>query len=61
VKEKGMKARLFELFKEFDPVIQEIVSDVLEVEQEYLSMKTPRGAKEKVRDILDRVVRDETG
>jgi hypothetical protein len=57
----GMRARLLELFRNYDDPIQEIVADVLAVEQEYLSMKKPKGAKVKVDDIVDRVARDETG
>jgi len=58
---KGMRAKLLELFTEYDPVIKEIVSEVLAVEQEYLSMTRPRGAKERIGDIVDRVAKDEIG
>lgn len=57
----GMRVRLLELFRKYDEPIQEIVSDVLAVEQEYLSMKRPKGARVKVDGIVDRVARDEIG
>lgn len=61
MKRMGMKAKLLELFKKYDEPIREIVSEALAVEQEHLSMKNPRGAKERVSDIVDRVAKDEIG
>lgn len=55
----GKKGTLLALFGQYSKPIREIVSDVLAVEQEYLSWKKPRGAKERVADIVDRVAKYE--
>ena len=55
-----MQEKVLALFKDYDPRIQEVIAEVLAVEQEHLSMKNPRGAVEKIEDIIDRVAKDET-
>ncbi len=49
-----LKDRLHELFKSYDPAIQLIISQVLTLEQEHISMNRPR-VKNKVDDIIARV------
>lgn len=56
----SMQEKVLALFKDYDPQIREIIADVLAVEQEHLSMKNPRGAVEKIEDIIDRVAKYET-
>ncbi len=49
-----LKDRLQELFKSYNPAIQLIISEVLTLEQEHISMKSPR-VKNQVDDIIARV------
>ena len=54
-----LRDRLMELFKEYDQDIQRVIADVLVLEQEHISMERPR-VKDRIKQIIDRVVRDET-
>lgn len=56
----SLQEKVLALFKDYDPKIREVIAEALIVEQEHLSMKNPRGAVEKIEDILDRVAKDET-
>ena len=53
-----LKDRLLELFKEYEQDVQQVVAEVLTLEQEHISMERPR-VKEQIKDIIDRVVKDE--
>lgn len=53
-----LKDRLLELFREYERDVREVISEVLILEQEHISMERPR-VKEQIKDIIDRVVRDE--
>jgi len=55
-----LQEKVMALFKDYPPAIQEILGEVLEIEQEHLNMKNPRGAVEKIEDVVDRVAKDET-
>ncbi len=50
-----LKDRLRELFKGYDESIQTIISEVLVLEQEHISMERPR-VKDPIDDIISRVV-----
>jgi hypothetical protein len=49
-----------ELFKEYDPEVQRVISEVLTLEQEHISLERPR-VKNLVRQIIDHIVQDESG
>jgi hypothetical protein len=53
-----LKDRLLELFREYEQDVQQVIADVLALEQEHISMERPR-VKEQIKEIIDRVVRDE--
>lgn len=55
-----LMVKVLELFKDYDPAVREIVGDVIQLEQEHLSMEKPRGILEKIEDVVDRVAKDET-
>jgi len=55
-----LKDRLMELFKEYDPEVQRVISEVLTLEQEHISLERPR-VKNLVRQIIDHIVQDESG
>ena len=46
-----LKDRLKELFADYDPAIQAVISGVLSVEQEHISMQRPR-----VKDDIDYII-----
>ncbi|MCZ7570914.1 MAG: hypothetical protein M5U01_20385 [Ardenticatenaceae bacterium] len=46
-----LKDRLTKLFEKYDSPIQTVISDVLSVEQEHISMERPR-----VKDEIDRII-----
>ena len=52
-----LKDRLMELFKEYEPDVQDVIAEVLALEQEHISMERPR-VKQPIRQIIDRVVKD---
>ena len=54
-----LKDRLMELFREYEQDVQEVIAEVLTLEQEHISMKHPR-VKEQIKEIIDRVIKDET-
>ncbi len=53
-----LKDRLKELFEDYDPTIQTVISGVLSVEQEHISMLRPR-VKEDIDYIIDLVATKE--
>ena len=55
-----LKDRLRELFKEREPEVQRVISEVLTLEQEHISLERPR-VKNLVRQIIDHIVQDESG
>ena len=52
-----LKDRIIKLFKGYEPEVQKIIEEVLEIEQEYISMKSPRGVKEAIRETIDRAIK----
>lgn len=54
------KERLRKLFSTYDPAIQQVISEVLIVEQEHISIDRPR-VKDQIDNIIDRVAKQELG
>ena len=54
-----LKERLRKLFEDYDPTIRQVVNEVGELEQQYLSMKLPRGIRPEIDKIIDRIARQE--
>ena len=52
-----MREKLAKLIVQFDPDVREIVADVIAKERERLDMLRPRGIKEDIEHIIDRVAR----
>ena len=50
-----LKKRVMELFKECEPDVQRVISEVLTLEQEHISMERPR-VKQPIRQIIERIV-----
>ena len=53
-----LKARVMELFKEYEPDVQRVISEVLTLEQEHISMERPR-VKQSIKQIIDQAVKAE--
>ena len=53
-----LKDRLKELFQDYDPAIQAVISRVLSVEQEHISKQKPR-VREDIDYIIDLVANEE--
>lgn len=52
--------RLRELFENYDPAIQEIITHVLQIEQEHISIRAPR-VREPIDDVITRVAQETKG
>ncbi|MCB0164403.1 MAG: hypothetical protein KDI79_09265 [Anaerolineae bacterium] len=54
-----LKERLKSLFSSYDPAIRQIIYEVSELEQRYISMKKPRGIRNEIDEIVTRVAKQE--
>ena len=54
-----LKERLRALFKSYDPAIRQIIYEVGELEQRYISMKRPRGIRSEIDEIVTRIAQQE--
>jgi hypothetical protein len=52
-----LRDRIIELFKNYDPDIREVLSEVLDKEWARLSYDKPRGIIDEIRQIIDAQVR----
>ena len=56
-----LRDKILELFREYDPEVQAVIARVLDKEWERLSLRSPRGIIQDIREIIDSEVRrDET-
>jgi Mg2+ and Co2+ transporter CorA len=54
-----LRDRLKELFKGYPPAIQQIIREVGEIEQQYISMEKPRGIMKDIDEMLTRIAGEE--
>lgn len=54
-----LKDRLKELFRGYDPAVQQVIREVGEIEQQYISMKQPRGIMKDIDEMITRIAREE--
>lgn len=52
-----LRDKILELFREYDPEVQAVIERVLDKEWERLSLRSPRGIIQDIRDIIDSEVR----
>lgn len=52
-----LKDKILELFREYEPEVQEVIARVLEEEWARLSYERPRGIREEIRQIIDAEVK----
>ena len=53
-----LKDKILELFRDYEPEVQEVIERVLEEEWARLSYERPRGILEQVRQIIDAEARN---
>lgn len=54
-----LKDRLRELFKGYPPNVQQVIREVGEIEQQYISMERPRGIMKDIDEMITRIVKEE--
>ena len=54
-----LRQRLVDLFKNYDRTTTEVVSEVIELEQRYISMLRPRGIYDDIDEIITRIAEKE--
>lgn len=54
-----IKDRLKTLFKSYDPIVRQVIAEVGDIEQEYISMQTPRGIMKDIDDLITKIAREE--
>lgn len=47
-----LRDRIATLFQQHDPALRQLILDVLEVEQEFISMERPRGIYDRIDEIV---------
>lgn len=52
-----LKERLRKLFENCDPTIRQVVNEVGELEQQYLTMKSPMGIRPEIDLIITRIAK----
>jgi hypothetical protein len=53
-----LRQRLRKLFDDYDPALRQIVSEVIEIEQAYISMQKPR-VSDKIDKLITRIAQQE--
>lgn len=53
------KDRLRALFKSYDPAIRRVIAEVGEIEQQYISMKSPMGIMKDIDELITKIAREE--
>jgi len=49
-----LRDRIATLFQKHDPALRQVILDVLEVEQEFISMERPRGIYDRIDEIVSK-------
>ena len=54
-----LRDRLKELFKNYDPAVRQVIYEVGEIEQQFISMERPRGIYDKIEEVISRIAEEE--
>ncbi|HFQ93579.1 MAG TPA: hypothetical protein ENK32_06190 [Anaerolineae bacterium] len=54
-----LRDRLKELFKNYDPAVRQVIYEVGEIEQQFISMERPRGIYDKIDEVISRIAEEE--
>ncbi|MCC6604718.1 MAG: hypothetical protein IT327_16030 [Anaerolineae bacterium] len=54
-----LKDRLRALFKSYDPAVRQVIYEIGDIEQQYISMERPRGIMKDIDEAITRIARQE--
>lgn len=54
-----LKDRLRALFKSYDPAVRQVIYEIGDIEQQYISMERPRGIMKDIDEVITRIARQE--
>ncbi|HIP71641.1 MAG TPA: hypothetical protein EYH05_09630, partial [Anaerolineae bacterium] len=54
-----LQDRLKNLFKNYDPAVRQVIYEVGEIEQQFISMERPRGIYDKIGEVISRIAEEE--
>jgi len=54
-----LQDRLKNLFKNYDPAVRQVIYEVGEIEQQFISMERPRGIYDKIDEVISRIAEEE--
>ena len=54
-----LRDRLKSLFNNYDPAVRQVIYEVSEAEQQFISMERPRGIYDKIDEIITRIAEEE--
>lgn len=54
-----LKDRLKALFKSYDPAVRQVIYEIGDIEQQYISMERPRGIMKDIDEAITRIARQE--
>lgn len=54
-----LKDRLRALFKSYDPAVRQVIYEIGDIEQQYISMDRPRGIMKDIDEVITRIARQE--
>ena len=54
-----LKDRLKALFKSYDPAVRQVIYEIGDIEQQYISMERPRGIMKDIDEVITRIARQE--
>jgi hypothetical protein len=54
-----LRDRLKELFNSYDPAVRQVIYEVGEIEQQFISMEKPRGIMKEIDEVVTRIAREE--
>lgn len=54
-----LRDRLKALFKSYDPAVRQVIYEIGDIEQQYISMERPRGIMKDIDEAITRIARQE--
>lgn len=54
-----LRDRLKTLFKNYDPAVRQVINEVGDIEQQFISMKNPRGIMGEIDKVITRIAEEE--
>ncbi len=54
-----LRDRLKTLFKNYNPAVRQVIYEVGEIEQQFISMERPRGIYDKIDEVITRIAEEE--